>query len=211
MDSSQRIGPSDVTLLARSDFAHAGQVLGRAFESDPLWSDLMPQPELRAQMFAGAIKMVAAGGGQVETTPGVEAVALWMPPGKELGLGAFVMSGFAPMRWVVRTPWRNLRWLTALQRAIPEQRKLVITEPHWSLEVLGVDPDFQGAGLGSALVEAGLLRADKAGLPCYVDTSEGENVGFYSRFGFAVVKEITVTDLAAPFWMMVRPAVPRGE
>lgn len=195
-----------VATLDRTDFARAGRVLGRAFSEDPLWSALMPDPGLRSRMFAGAIRMIVAGNGTAESTPNVAAVALWMPPGRELGMGAFVRSGFAPMRWLVKTPWRDLKRLTSLQREIPEQRKMLMSEPHWCLEVLGVDPGSQGTGLGTALVEAGLGRADAEGTPVYVDTTEERNLAFYARFGFELAKEITVTDRAVPFWMMIRSA-----
>jgi GNAT superfamily N-acetyltransferase len=195
-----------VAPLHRRDFPRAGEVLGRAFAKDPLWSVLMSDTKLRGAMFTGAARMVAAGGGAVEATPGIEAVALWMSPGRKLGVGAFLKSGLAPLRWLVRTPWRELRRLMTFPMEIDEQREALISGPHWCLEVLGVDPDWQGRGLGSALVAAGLQRADRDNVPTYVDTTEKRNVDFYVRFGFEVRKEIAVTDLEAPFWMMIRPA-----
>jgi len=76
--------------------------------------------------------------------------------------------------------------------------------PHWQLMVLGVDPDHHGRGLGSALVAAGIERANSDRSAIYVDTSAEINVGFYERFGFEVIEKTTVTDLHMPFWMMVR-------
>lgn len=187
------------------DYSRAGRVLGRAFSEDPLWSVLMPDPELRVRMFTGVAKMIAAAGGVVETTARFEAVALWMPPGREIGFGAMVRSRFAPVRWVIRTPRRDLKRMMALQRQVVERRKRLMPEPHWCLEVLGVDPDHQGSGLGSALVRTGVERADSIQSAIYVDTSAEANVGFYERFGFEVIEEMAVTDLDLPFWMMVRP------
>ena len=198
-----------VVTLERSDFALAGQVLGRAFSEDPLWSVVMSDTKLRGAMFAGAARMVAAGGGLVEATTDIAAVGLWMPPGRKLGWAAFLKSGLAPLRWVVRTPRQDLKRVMTLPREIDKQREALITEPHWGLEILGVDPGSQGKGLGSALVEAGLQRADRDNVPTYVDTTDARNLAFYARFGFEVEKEIAVTDLEAPFWMMIRPAVPR--
>ena len=196
-----------VSSLDRKSFPRAGQVLGRAFSEDPLWSVLTSDTKLRGSMFTGAARMVTAGGGMVETTPDIEAVALWMPPGRKLGIAAFIRSGFAPLRWLVRTPWQDLRRLGALPREVDKQREVLIPEPHWSLEVLGVDPDCQRRGLGSALVQVGIRRADNDNVPTYVDTTEEDNLGFYARFGFEVRKEIAVTDLEAPLWMMIRPTL----
>lgn len=187
------------------DYVRVGRVLSRAFSDDPLWSLLMPDPQLRSHMFAGAVRMVAAAGGVVETNERFGAAALWMPPGRELGFGAVVRSGLAPARWMVRTPWRNLRRMMALHRQVETHRKRLMPEPHWCLDVLGVDPDHQGRGLGSSLVWAGIERTDNDQAPTYVDTSADRNVGFYERFGFELIEKTYVTDLDLPFWMMARP------
>lgn len=196
-----------VAPVERRDFPRAGQVLGRAFSEDPLWSVVMSDTKLRGDMFVGAARMVAGGGGAVEATPLLRAVALWMPPGRKLGMGAFLKSGMAPLRWLLRTPRQDLKRLMALPREVDKQREELIPGPHWCLEVLGVEPDCQGKGLGSVLVRAGLRRADNDNVPTYVDTTDKRNLDFYARFGFEVKREIAVTDLEAPFWMMVRPAV----
>lgn len=196
-----------VTSLDAHDTPAAARVLGRAFSEDPLWSVLIPDLELRVRMFTGVLKMITAAGGVVETTAGLGAAALWLPPGRELGFAAVVRSGIAPALWVLRAPRATRRRLTALQRQVDRRRKELMPEPHWQLMVLGVDPDHHGRGMGSALVTAGVERADASRAPIYVDTSAEANVGFYGQFGFEVVEEMTVTDLALPFWMMVhRPA-----
>ena len=198
-------GPG-VRRVDAEDYARVGRVLGRAFSKDPLWSVLMPESRLRCSMFAGTAGLVAAGGGVVEMTTEFEAAALWMPPGRKIG--AAVRSGLAPARWMLRTRWRNLRRMMALQRQVEARRRRLMLEPHWRLEVLGVDPDHHGRGLGSFLVRTGIERADSDRTPIYVDANAEPNVGFYERFGFEVIETMSVTDLDLPFWMMVRPARP---
>jgi GNAT superfamily N-acetyltransferase len=59
-------------------------------------------------------------------------------------------------------------------------------ESHWSLEILGVDPRFQGHGYGRELVEQGLemARSDPAGdLPGCVMAADGKE-WFYQKCGF---------------------------
>ena len=190
------------------DYSRVGRVLGRAFSEDPLWSVLMPDPELRGRMFTALARMVVAAGGIVDTAVRFEAAALWLPPGREIGFGAVVRSGFAPARWVPRwllqTPRSARKRVMALQRQVDRRRKELMPNPHWQLMVLGVDPDRQSRGLGSALVATGIERADSDRSAIYVDTSAEANVGFYEQFGFEVIEKTTVTDLDKPFWMMVR-------
>jgi GNAT superfamily N-acetyltransferase len=52
---------------------------------------------------------------------------------------------------------------------------------------LSVRPECQRRGLGSALVEPILDRADRDALPCWLETFDPANVAFYQRFGFEVI------------------------
>ncbi|MFE0750502.1 GNAT family N-acetyltransferase [Gordonia sp. NPDC058843] len=62
-------------------------------------------------------------------------------------------------------------------------------EGTWSLATLGVHPDSQGKGLGSALVRAGLGVVDETDPPgarVALETSDDRNVQIYERAGFMV-------------------------
>jgi ribosomal protein S18 acetylase RimI-like enzyme len=81
-----------------------------------------------------------------------------------------------------------------------------ITEPHWYLWVLGVDPARQGQGIGGLLLRAGLARADASDLPCYLETMNPKNVPLYQKFGFAVESIGTLPGSSVRMWSMIRPA-----
>jgi ribosomal protein S18 acetylase RimI-like enzyme len=82
---------------------------------------------------------------------------------------------------------------------------------HWYLKTLGVARWAQGSGVGSALVRAGLARADAQRLPCYVETSDGRNVAFYRRFGFDVVDDALAPVPGGPtYWALLRPSPSSG-
>ena len=59
-------------------------------------------------------------------------------------------------------------------------------EPTWYLDQIGVDPARQGQGIGAALIELGLERARRDGVPAFLETGVAGNVGYYERFGFRV-------------------------
>ena len=80
--------------------------------------------------------------------------------------------------------------------------------PHWCLQIVGVDPEFQGRGLGSALVTEGISRADASNSACYVATSDERNLAFYERHGFAIVGSTRVAAGGPSGWAMWRE--PRG-
>jgi GNAT superfamily N-acetyltransferase len=80
--------------------------------------------------------------------------------------------------------------------------KLRPAEPHWHLDIVGVSPDRQGLGIGSALVKTGLAEADRAGVPAFLVTSDAPNVPFYEHHGFAVTEEFDIGPVHG--WAMLR-------
>lgn len=65
---------------------------------------------------------------------------------------------------------------------------------NWSLDMLATHPDFQNRGMGSALVQWGIDRADGEKVCASVVSAEG-NEGFYARFGFVEVGRANVGRL----------------
>lgn len=63
--------------------------------------------------------------------------------------------------------------------------------PHWFLQMLGTETEWQKKGLGRTFVEWGCERADEDGLECYVDASD-LGAPLYKKNGFG---ESTVIDI----------------
>ena len=57
------------------------------------------------------------------------------------------------------------------------------------LDILAVDPAYQKQGIGSALVEWGVKKADRMGVEAVVESSVFEE-GLYERYDFVYVKDI---------------------
>jgi GNAT superfamily N-acetyltransferase len=75
-------------------------------------------------------------------------------------------------------------------------------EPHLHLGPIGVAPQAQRQGVGTALMRCYLehLRAEK--LPGYLETDKPENLEFYEKFGFVVEHEEEL--IGTPTWYMWR-------
>jgi ribosomal protein S18 acetylase RimI-like enzyme len=67
-------------------------------------------------------------------------------------------------------------------------------EPAWYLQFLGVDPAYQGRGLGSALLRDVLDAADESGQAAYLEASSDRNRALYERHGFAHLGDLTLPD-----------------
>ncbi|WP_371096287.1 GNAT family N-acetyltransferase [Streptomyces sanglieri] len=75
-------------------------------------------------------------------------------------------------------------------------------EPAWFLNTVGVTPEAQGQGIGSAVLVPGIEAAALAGYPVFLETSSERNVKFYERLGFEVTAEVVLPDNGPCTWCM---------
>jgi ribosomal protein S18 acetylase RimI-like enzyme len=80
-----------------------------------------------------------------------------------------------------------------------------VAEPHWYLDLLAVDPDRQGLGIGSALLRAVNERSDADGRPCALFTFTEQNVRLYQRHGYEIVDDGEAPLMPLHYWCMKRP------
>ena len=68
----------------------------------------------------------------------------------------------------------------------------------------GTDPDHQGQGLASAVMQPVLTRCDAEGVPAYLESTKERNVGFYEGHGFVVRSEEQIPLGGPQLWLMWR-------
>ena len=76
-------------------------------------------------------------------------------------------------------------------------------EPHVHLGPIGVAPEAQGEGIGSALMNRYIDHIKRQRSAGYLETDRPKNVEFYKKFGFTVRHEEQL--IGAPTWYMWRP------
>jgi ribosomal protein S18 acetylase RimI-like enzyme len=193
----------EVVRLERAKLGEASDVLARAFQDDPAWVWLVPDPERRARLlpwlFRIGFDVTAA---DVWATAGpVLGAARWLPPGRP-------PMRVAPMlRALVTTPIRlgsTTAPFLAYGRAVEAMRSEAMPGSHWYLAGIGVDPAGQHRGIGSALLEPGLAAAASEGLPAVLLTNNAANLSFYQRHGFEVVSEGSTPKDGPHAWAMVK-------
>jgi ribosomal protein S18 acetylase RimI-like enzyme len=129
----------------------------------------------------------------------LDGVALWVPPGaprRRPSASSFVS---VPVRL-----GRALPRLMRVARSTVDLEHRASPLPHWYLSGIGVEPERQGRGIGSALMRAGLARADAAGEHAVLITHSPDNLPFYERHGFTVVVEEDIPGGGPPAWAMAR-------
>jgi GNAT superfamily N-acetyltransferase len=186
--------PDEVGRLSRT--------LARAFYDDPVARWMMPRDPRRLSQLERAFEIGLKGvfmrAGECWTTDGVVGGSIWQPPGSWRVPAARQLRLLAPMALVYRGDLlRALRAFQALEREHPHDRE------HWYLPFIGVDPEWQGKGLGTALLRPILDRCDGDGLSAYLEASTERNRTCYQRNGFQVVG--TLTHRGGPtMWKMWR-------
>jgi ribosomal protein S18 acetylase RimI-like enzyme len=157
--------------------------------------------------FMGAAVRYALADGEVWTNQAVSAVALWLPPGKT----SQTIGGMLRAR-MLHVPltfgWSGLRRFIPLAGYTDRLHRRVAPPMHWYLWIMGVDPPAQGRGIGRALLEPVLVRADQTSVVCYLDSFNPRSLPFYERLGFVVAEEGRLPKAALALWAMTRQ--PRG-
>lgn len=178
-------------------------LLTRAFDADPAVRYLLPDPEHRTRVMTPSFAAYLRYGsrfGQVDTSPA--GAAIWLPADAlPITLPNLLRCGFAPALVRMGVPaFRRTYRFDRVSYALHEQ---VVSGPHRYLFILGAYPP--GRGAGDRLLRPGLRRADRDGLPCYLETTAPRALPFYARYGFGVAAEVGVPG-GPQLWGLLRPA-----
>jgi GNAT superfamily N-acetyltransferase len=195
----------DLRPAQKSDLPELTRTLGLAFHQDPVMTWLFPDEAVRRKRLPRLFDTLtryhhlAGGGCEVASADStMVAAALWDPPGS--------------WRYTQAEQWRAV---PGLIRALGpgffrsftvnnEMERLHPEEPHWYLAIIGSAPGVRGGGFGHALMRSRLERVDAEHAPAYLESSNADNVPYYSRFGFEVTGEITLPNGGPSLWPMWR-------
>jgi GNAT superfamily N-acetyltransferase len=95
-------------------------------------------------------------------------VANWLPPGAFPLSATRQLHALPHMAAAPRSAHRLLGYTAGMAKLHPAQ-------PYWCLEVVGVDPEARGFGIGTRLLEPVLALADEPGQRCYLETMTERN------------------------------------
>ncbi len=196
----------EVTDLPAERFDEASVVMADAFADDPGWASVGPGDPARRHRYVrrvcrGVLNVVARRGGyawQVERDGAVAGVLAGLDPGQWplAQISTTVAQARGPLLAGPRVLWRSLVADGSMHKGHP-------AEPHAFVWMLTVAPTAQRSGVGRALLSHALERADRAGVPTYLDTANPDNLPYYASFGFAPLGEVELPG-GAPLWWMLR-------
>ena len=129
------------------------------------------------------------------------AVAVVSPPGKCVGalFGDYAADVLARPVPDIGDPAREqVFWARWTEDDLPED--------HWHIGPVGVEPGFQGRGIGAAVMRELCSRLDADVAVGWLETDKEINVRFYLALGFEVVDRTEILDV--PTWYMRRDPAP---
>lgn len=199
--------PTNIVPLGEENLSAAAEALARAFQNDPLQAYVFPDPAERAARSPAHFTPLLRYGlmfGEVLTTQGVPlGAAIWLPPdGWEVTPERAAAAGLDELSKALGDEAAE-RFFSALGAIDPYHHRDV-PAAHWYVMVVGVSPEARGQGLGRALLQPMMDRADAAGLPCYLETAQPENVAFYEHLGFQRVVEVVEPQSGLRLWTFRR-------
>lgn len=198
--------------LTRADEREAVASLAAAFANYELLALLCPNATRRPRvteafcrfLFRSAVRVGGAFG-----TPDRAAVVCSWPSGSEWpSRWDALHSGGLSFAWVMG--WRATRLMTRLEGEFDDARASHVDCPHCYVPLLGVRPDSQGKGLSRAVMQPVFDRADRDGVPVYLETVPEANVAIYRKLGFELVGNRNLSR-GLPNWEMVRPPRPPAQ
>jgi ribosomal protein S18 acetylase RimI-like enzyme len=204
----------DAIRLEPSDRDAAARVFARSFFDYPLMTHYWPDQERRARYLERYLGWAINYGlryGGVVTTPELAGIAIWLPPDQtHITTWRYILAGFLPLPVLMGIRHFSTQTMPSEDLMLQVHGE-IMPGPHWYLWAVAVDPDRQGLGIGTALMQPGLERADAQRLPCYVETHDEENMAFYLNRGFDLVRCEPVPGSDLRFWCFVRQPCPNDE
>jgi len=206
MDSILKIETTEEFSSLEDEFAG---VLSRAFYNDPFYIWIMPNDNKRMAQIHWWMKILLRYtliSGEIHYTEDHNAVSMWLGPDKPMVNDIKIFS-MGLILYPFKIGFKNfMRALDISGQWDREHKKM--SKRHYYLMVIAVEPEFQGKGIGSRLMQVGLNKADDDGLDCFLETVTPEDVEFYKKHNFDIILN-SGFGVNNQYWLMSRD--PLGE
>jgi GNAT superfamily N-acetyltransferase len=176
--------PEDTDKIART--------LAEAFFLDPVWGWAFADPTRRKAQHEAWFRLLIRSAlpfHWVWTTPGYEAISVWVPPGcpelsaaDEARLGPLLQESLGARTELV------LEVFDRFEAAHPR------TRDHYYLSLLGTHTEHRGSGIGMRLLADNLVQLDALHMPAYLESTNPANLRRYESVGFTILGAFDLPD-----------------
>jgi len=184
MDYVKTINSREELASKKNEFAG---ILSRAFYNDPFYVWIMPNDKKRLNHIHWWMTILLRYTflyGNIDYSGDHKGVAMWIGPDNPFPKDIKIFS-MGMILYPFKIGIRNfLRALDLSGQWSRGHKKMPAR--HYYLVVMGVEPEFQGKGIGSDLMQYALKKIDNEKLECYLETVTPEDVKFYEKHNFKV-------------------------
>lgn len=196
-----------IRVVAPYEYKEAAACLAEAFKTDHTVRYAIDTPDRmhwseqqRYQLHRQALEYVTYAhclkGLVTAVGPNYDCVALWMPPGKNIDDWVTLFrSGMWRLGWQLSSEGRE-RFFSEFLPLLSTTKTEVLGEREnqaWHLNYIGTKEGSRGKGYARQLIEHVSAVADRAGQPCYLESSHAVNLIIYGKLGYKMQKSIFLT------------------
>jgi ribosomal protein S18 acetylase RimI-like enzyme len=197
----------DLYKVTKDDVKLAARMWAITFQDYPLCAAMEPDSEIRRNrshfVYEYIIKLGLRYGMVYAPSKKMEGVAVWLHSDKTF-LNSWQMLLCGALNVYLQLGRKFVERMERATEFLSDLHKELVPYPHMNLYWLGVDSTMQRKGIGSILVRAMLAHLDQQRLPCFLETQKAENVAFYKRYGFEIIKEGRIPEIDIPTWSLLR-------
>jgi ribosomal protein S18 acetylase RimI-like enzyme len=193
--------------LNKSHIKSAAEVLVEAFRNYPILQHFFPdereRQEIASYFFQVTLNYGIHNCEAYATSPDMEGVAVWVHSDK-LPMTFWRALRSVPLSVILGFVRKGAGRMKRSSDYIDARHEHLAPDKHWYLQVIGVNPQFQGKGYAGKLIRPMLARIDREYVPCYLETLDERNVRIYEHFGFEMIEKSAIPKTSLTNWAMLR-------
>jgi GNAT superfamily N-acetyltransferase len=184
--------------LQKGDLYKASIIMGQAFYDYPIFSYIIPNEAYRKRNLSYICRFLLGLGfinGEIfAPSENLEGVSVWFLSSKAYSsrIDAF-RAGLLSL--FLHFDTKTIRRLIEIGKIKRINREKILKGSFCLCDMIGVNPFMQKQGIGRQMLEAKLQEFDKEKVPCYLETSKVENVDYYKKFGFTLIRHYKISEV----------------
>ena len=197
---------SEFYKITKSEAINVSKMYERAFFNWSLAVALEPNDEIRRTkahyFYVVSIRHLIKYGEAYAPSPKMEGAAIWVHSDfYKMSTWQMIKNGGLKTLYHlgVKKMMKGAKAIEFAENLTSE----IMEEPHYHLVWLGVEPELQRKGIGTELMNAMLKKFSEEKMKCFLDTQDEENIDYYERFGFKLIKESKLPDEDVTYWGML--------
>jgi len=228
IEKKRSASPSDLSEVRSPtilEYKAAAQCLAEAFATDEVaryfidTEDMSSYSEefkwkLHCDILRYAVAAHCYNGIVTTIGPNYDAVALWMPPGKNMDdWWTIFRSGLWRLYYKLSREGKARFYSEFLPLLHRTKHEVLEERDDQSLYLVyvGSKPSARGKGYAKALIKHGLAMADSLNIPTYLESSAKVNEAYYEKLGFELKREITLERADKPLKLGIMVREPKGK